>query len=150
MSIPTPQTEQDVRAELAADPRIPFPHEIAVEAFADAITLRGTVGSFPQRRAAVDDARRTKGVVDVFDELQVRILDDDRRADAELRGEALQRLVSDALLPGDYLDVHVRDGWVTLTGEVDRQDQSNAAFEHVASLEGITGVTNEITVIDPR
>ena len=101
-------------------------------------------------RAAVADARATKGVVDVYDELHVRLLDDDRRADAELRGEALQRIVSDPRLPVDYLDVHVRDGWITLKGEVDEQFQSDAAFEHVADLGGVAGVTNTIKVIQPR
>jgi osmotically-inducible protein OsmY len=150
MEILSPQIEKAVRAEMAGDPRIPFPAEIAVEALAGTVTLRGTVGSFGQRRAAVDAAQRTKGVVDVYDELQVRLLDDDRRADAEIRGEALQKLVSDPLLPGDYLDVHVRDGWVTVKGDVDHQYQSDAAYEHVAGLRGITGITNAIKVIERR
>jgi osmotically-inducible protein OsmY len=150
MEILNPDIEQDVRRQLAADPRIPFADEIAVEAFDGAVSLRGTVGGFAQRRAAVDDARRTHGVVDVYDELQVRLLDDDRRADAELRGEALQRIASDPVLPVEYVDVHVRDAWITLKGEVDRQEQSDAAFEHVADLDGVTGVTNEIKVIQPR
>jgi hypothetical protein len=150
MEILSPQIEHDVRRELAADPRIPFPDEVVVEAFNGVVSLRGTVGSFAQRRAAVADARGTTGVVDVYDELQVRLLDDDRRADAELRGEALQRIVSDPVLGGDYLDVHVRDGWLTLKGDVDEQFQSDAAFEHVADLGGVTGVTNAIKVIKPR
>jgi len=148
MDIMTPQIERDVRAELAADPRIPFADEISVEAHAGSVTLRGTVGSFAQRRAAVADTRRTRGVDEVYDELQVRILNRDRRLDAEIRGEALQRLVSDPLIPSDWLDVHVRDGWVTLKGELDHQYQSDAAFEDVAALDGITGVTNEIDVIE--
>jgi hypothetical protein len=40
-------------------------------------------------------ARRTPGVIDVYDEPQVRLLDDDRRKDAEIRGAALQRLLWD-------------------------------------------------------
>jgi osmotically-inducible protein OsmY len=39
---------------------------------------------------------------------------------------------------------------VTLKGEVDHQFQSDAAFNHVASLYGVTGVTNEIKVIEAR
>ena len=150
MEILNPHIQQEVRRQLAADPRIPAADEIAVEAFNGAVSLRGTVGSFAQRRAAVDDARKAEGVFDVNDELQVRLLDDDRRADAELRGDALQRLVADPVLPGEYLDVAVHDGWITLKGEVDEQFQSDAAFEHVADLDGVTGVTNEITVIAPR
>jgi osmotically-inducible protein OsmY len=138
----------DVRAELASDPRLPYTDEIAVEAFGDTVTLRGTVGSFAQQRAAVADARRTRGVVDVLDELDVRLLDEDRRKDAEIRGAALQRLGWDTEVPGDYLDVHVKDGWVTLKGDVDFQYQSDLAFDDVSRLYGVTGVTNEIKVVE--
>jgi osmotically-inducible protein OsmY len=141
------QVRRDVRAELESDERIPYVDEIAVEANAGEVTLRGTVGSFAQRRAAVADARRTRGVFDVFDELHVRLLNQDQRKDAEIRGAALQRLLWDPDLPGDYLEVEVRDGWVRLAGEVEYQFQSDAAFDHVASLTGVTGVTNEIKVI---
>jgi osmotically-inducible protein OsmY len=138
----------DVRAELATDPRLPAPDEIAVEAFGETVTLRGTVGSFAQQRAAVADARRTRGVVDVYDELSVRILDQDRREDAEMRGAALQRLSWDTEIPSDYLDVHVRDGWVTLKGDVDFQFQSDLAFDDVSRMYGVTGVTNDIKVVE--
>jgi osmotically-inducible protein OsmY len=140
----------DVSAALAADPRLPYPDEIAASVHAGTVWLRGTVGSFAQRRAAVGEARRTVGVSDVYDELQVRLLDDDRRQDAEIRGHALQRLIWDAELPGDYLDVHVSDGWVTLKGDVDFQYQSEAAFDDVANLHGVTGVTNKIVVTEAR
>ena len=138
----------DVRAELAADPRLPYPGEIAVEAFGDTVTLRGTIGSVAQQHAAVADARRTRGVVDVYDELNVRILDRDRREDAEIRGAALQRMSWDTQIPGDYLDVHVKDGWVTLTGDVDFQFQSDLAFDDVSRMQGVTGVTNKIKVVE--
>jgi osmotically-inducible protein OsmY len=135
-----------VRTALADDPRLPFADEIAVETYHGLVTLRGTVGSFAQERAAVADARRQRGVYDVYDELQVRLLDEDRRADAEIRGAALQRLMEDPMLDADYLDVHVKDGWVTLTGDADRQFHSDQAFDHMLSVRGATGVTNKIRV----
>jgi hypothetical protein len=94
------QIEDDARAEIAGHPRIPHPAEIAVEVVDGIATLRGTVGSFAQRHAAVADARRTKGVEYVDDWLQVRLLDRDRREDAEIRGAALQRLEWDSEIPG--------------------------------------------------
>ena len=147
MGITDDRIIDDVRTELATDPRLPYSDEIAVEAFGDTVTLRGTVGSFAQQRAAVADARRTRGVVDVYDELQVRLLGDNRQKDAEIRGAALQRLAWDSEIPGDYLDANVRDGWVTLKGDVDFQFQSDVAFDDVAGLHGVTGVTNEIRVV---
>jgi osmotically-inducible protein OsmY len=149
MEITTEELQSAVRASLASDPRLPYPDEIAVDASGGVVTLRGTVGSFAQQRAASADARRTAGVDEVYDELQVRLLDDERREDAEIRGAALQRLAWDAGLPADSLDVHVRDGWVTLKGDVDFQDQSDLAFDDVATMHGVTGVTNDIKVVEP-
>jgi osmotically-inducible protein OsmY len=148
MTMTDDNIQSAVRTELASDPRLPYADEIAVEAYGGAVTLRGTVGSFAQRRAAVADARRTRGVFDVSDEIGVRLMNDDRREDAEIRGAALQRLTWDPQIPGDYIDVHVKDGWVTLKGEVDHQYQSDIAFDHVASLYGVTGVTNDIETVE--
>jgi osmotically-inducible protein OsmY len=146
MSKSNDEITRAVRSALSDDPRLPFHGEIAVETYHGLVTLRGTVGSFGQERAAVAAARRQRGVYDVYDQLQVRLLDADRRVDAEIRGDALQRLMEDPMLDADYLDVRVKDGWVTLTGEADRQFQSDKAFDHITSLRGVTGVTNEITV----
>jgi osmotically-inducible protein OsmY len=139
--------EADVLAELSADPRLPSPTEIAVKAYDGAVALRGTVGSFAQRRAAGDDARKIRGVYDVDNELQVRLLDSYAREDAEIRGAALQSLMLDSAIPSGALDVHVTDGWLTLKGEVDYQYQSDYAFDDVSKLFGIVGITNEIKVI---
>jgi osmotically-inducible protein OsmY len=45
--------------------------------------------------------------------------------------------------------VQVKDGWVTLTGAVDRQFESDKAFDHIAAVRGVTGVTNKIRVDEP-
>jgi osmotically-inducible protein OsmY len=138
---------EDIRDELARDPRIPHEQEIAVESQDGIVTLRGTVGSFSQLRAAVDDARGAPGVFDVYDELKVRLLDEARRQDAEIRGAALQRLAWDPELPADDIDVEVNGGWLTLSGRVDHQFQSDLAFDHAATLYGVLGVTNDIKVV---
>src|SRR3954454_2189122 len=142
--------ESDVRTQIAGDPRVPYPAAIAVEVVDRIATLRGTVGTFAQRHAAVADARRTAGVEYVEDRLQIRLLDRDRRQDAEIRGAALQRLLWDSAIPGDVIRVSVKDGWVTLKGDVVFEFQSDEAFNRVASLHGVTGVTNEIRVVEPR
>jgi osmotically-inducible protein OsmY len=139
--------EADVIAELRADPRLPAPSEIAVKAYDRAVALRGTVGSFAQRRAAGADARKIQGVYDVDNQLQVRPLDNYAREDAEIRGAALQSLMLDSAIPSAALDVHVVDGWLTLKGQVDYQYQSDYAFDDVSRLFGILGITNEIKVV---
>jgi len=83
--------ETAITAELELDPRISAPGEIAVRAEYGAVTLRGTVGSFAQRRAAVADAREVEGVDEVYDEVQVRLLDDYAREDAEIAAPPCSR-----------------------------------------------------------
>jgi osmotically-inducible protein OsmY len=149
MSIINASTEDAVREVLSLDQRIPDPDQVAVSAEAGIVTLRGHVGSFGQRRAAVHDAANVVGVDDVNDELKVRLLDESRREDADIRGMALQILMWDADVPAELIDVKVDEGWVTLTGDVGYQFESDAAFEDVADMLGVVGVTNSIRVTTP-
>jgi osmotically-inducible protein OsmY len=148
--MPTDKTvELDIRAALFRDPRIPDCEQIAVAVGDGVVTLRGTVGSFHERDAAVSDARRIDQEYDVNDELQIRFLDADQRDDADIRGIALQALMKDVAVPAAAIDVKVDEGWVTIKGDVSHRFQSDAAFEDVRGLSGVVGATNEIRVITP-
>jgi osmotically-inducible protein OsmY len=76
-------------------------------------------------------------------------MDAAQRSDAELRGMALQTIARDTEAPAELIDVKVEDGWVTLRGTVNWQFQSDAAYEDVANLFGVIGITNDIRVINP-
>ena len=138
-----------VIARLDLDPRIPESLEIAVSADDGFVTLRGTVESFSQRRAAGQDAKNADGVDDIDNQLKVSLTGSDRRDDDEIRGAALQNLIWDVDVPSDLVDVKVDDGWVTLKGDVSYQFQSDAAYDDVSRLCGVAGVTNVITVTGP-
>jgi osmotically-inducible protein OsmY len=131
---------------LELDPRLPDSNDIAVSADDETVVLRGSVESLGQRRAAAEDARKVAGVYDVDNQLTVDLLDADRREDDEIRGVALQALIWDTEVPSDTIDVKVQDGWITLKGYVAYQFQSDAAYDDVATLYGVYGVTNEIKV----
>jgi osmotically-inducible protein OsmY len=135
-----------VTDSLGRDPRIPDSIEIAVAADGGLVTLRGTVENFSQRRAASQDANKTDGVDEVDDQLKVNLAGSDRREDDEIRGVALQALIWDTEVPSDAVDIKVHEGRITLKGEVSSQYQSDAAYDDVASLYGVYGVTNEIKV----
>ena len=135
----------EIRATFERDERLPHPAEVAVSERHGTVTLRGSVGSFHQRRAAVRIARSATGVVTVEDELWVDPRD--RWRDNEIRGVALQALMSDEQVPADRIDVAVDNGWLTLKGEVKQQSETDAAFDAVRRLPGVGGITNEIKVI---
>ncbi len=92
------ELELDLTDELAWDPKVDS-EEIAVSADGGTVTLRGTVGSFRQKREAGKAAQRVYGVLYVNNDLDVRILDEYRHDDADLRGDVLQALMLDALVP---------------------------------------------------
>ena len=77
------QLENDVIARLGDDPRITDSAEIAVAGDGGIVTLRGTVASFSQRRAAERDARAVDGVDEVINHLKVKPPGADRREDDE-------------------------------------------------------------------
>lgn len=135
-----------IRAALEREPRIAHASEIAVAERQGMVTLRGTVSSPRRRRAAVEIARSVPGVTKVEDGLRIDPRDHSR--DDEIRGAALQALLSDDGVP-DGVDVKVASGWLTLRGEVKRQRESDAAFDAVSGVAGVGGITNRITVVSP-
>ena len=134
----------DVEAELFWDPRLDS-EAIAASADDGKITLRGTVGSLSEKREAKKAAQRVVGVTSVDNKLQVRLMGDHRRQDAELRGDVLQALMLDSLIP-ETVDAKVDDGFVTLTGTADWQYQRDEA-EYVASnVAGTVDVFDDIVL----
>ena len=128
---------EEIRATLERDDRIPHPAEVAVSERHGTVTLRGSVGSFHQRRAAVKIARSATGVVTVEDELWVDPRD--RWRDNEIRGAALQALMSNEQVPADRIDVAVDNGWLTLKGEVKHQSRPTPHSRPSAGSPGSAG-----------
>jgi osmotically-inducible protein OsmY len=137
----------DVSDELSWNPKVDSA-AVAVSADHGKITLRGTVGSLREKREAKKAAQRVAGVVSVDNHLQVRLLNDQKRADADLRGDVLKALSLDGMVPST-VDATVEDGLVTLTGTADWQYQRDEA-EYVASnIAGTLDVVSEIELKHP-
>jgi osmotically-inducible protein OsmY len=138
----------DVSDELYWDPKLDST-EIAVSADDDGmVTMRGTVGSLREKREATNAVRRVFGVTSVDNNLQVKLLNDDRRADAELRGDVLQALLLDGLVP-KTVDATVKDGVVTLTGTANWQYQRDEAEFVASNIVGTVDVSDEIELLHP-
>jgi osmotically-inducible protein OsmY len=136
-----------VTDELVWDPKVDS-EAIAVSTDGGVVTLRGTVGSYRQKREAKKDAERVYGVKRVDDELQVRIMTDDRRDDADLRGAVLQALMLDSLVPST-VDAKVDNGNVTLTGKANWQFQRDEAESVAGNVLGVVTVGNQIELVPP-
>jgi osmotically-inducible protein OsmY len=137
----------DVSDELFWDPKIDN-EAIAVSADDGKITLRGTVGSLREKREARKAAQRVYGVTSVDNQLQVKLMNDQKRDDADLRGDVLQALMLDSLVP-KTVDAKVKDGFVTLTGTADWQYQRDEAEFVASSIAGALDVDDEIELTYP-
>jgi osmotically-inducible protein OsmY len=136
-----------VTDELFWDPKVDNA-AIAVSADDGVVTLRGTVGSLRQKREAKKDAERVWGVKSVNDDLQVWLLNDDRREDADLRGAVLQALMLDSLVPAT-VDADVDDGMVTLKGKANWHFQRVEAEKVATNVAGVVSVDNAIELVPP-
>ena len=137
----------DVRDELFWDPKLDSA-EIAVAVDDGKVALRGTVGSLREKREATKAAQRVFGVISVDNQLQVRLMNDERRADADLRGDVLQALMLDSLVPAT-VDAKVDDGFVTLTGKANWQYQRDEAELVASNIVGTLDVADEIELEYP-
>jgi osmotically-inducible protein OsmY len=137
----------DVSDEVFWDPKLDST-AIAVSADIGRITLRGTVGSLREKREARKAAERVFGVISVDNQLQVKLMNDDKRADADLRGDVLQALMLDSLVP-KTVDVKVEDGFVTLTGTANWQYERDEAEFLASNIVGALDVYDEIELMYP-
>ena len=142
------QLQADVMDELSWEPRVDS-QAVAVSVHDGVVTLRGTVGTPRERHEARKAAERVFGAPWVVNDIDVRLLDEDRRDDAELRGDVLHALTLNALAPMT-VDAHVKDGVVTLDGSVSWQFERDEAENLVANVPGVTGVRDEIELTGPR
>ena len=136
---------QDILDELEFEPIVSAAH-IGVAVEAGVATLSGHVGSYAEKLAAVAATRRVRGVQAIADEIQVRHASDRKTGDDEIAKRAVHILGWDSMVPSGSIQVMVRDGWVTLTGNVDWFYQKKVAEEDVRKLSGVHGVLNNIEI----
>src|SRR5207302_1025357 len=140
------ELELFVSDELFWDPKVDSA-AIAVSAKDGEVTLRGTVGSFREKREAQKAAERLYGVTSVQNDLKVRILDEYGREDADLRGSVLQALALDGRIPAT-IDATAYDGTVTLTGQVPWGYQRDEAEFVVGNVLGVLDIDNQIRIMN--
>ena len=118
--------------------------DIGVAAENGVVTLTGFVNTYAEKLAAERAALRTYGVSAVADEIQVKPLF--KKTDADIASAALDALQARVDVPDEKIKLTVKDGWITLEGNVDWYYQKNAAELAVKYLSGVRGVTDNIKV----
>src|SRR6202047_917913 len=117
--------------ELKSDPKIAS-SDIAVAVKDGVVTLSGFVPSYWEKDTAEKAVKRVYGVRGVANDIEVKL--SSARTDPEIAREAVHELDSHISIPSDKIKVTVKNGWVTLEGNVDWQYQKTLAESAVKKL----------------
>lgn len=139
------QLQRDVMDELEWDPSVDHA-DIGVAVVEGVVTLNGYVKSYAEKLAAERAAKRVSGVSAIAEELKVRYASDAKTADHEIAKRILDIFRWNVNVPEKHLTVKVENGWVTLTGNVEWNYQSQEASKSAAKVTGVVGVSNAIGI----
>ena len=84
------------------------------------------------------------GVLGVANDIEVRLPTLDQRPDPEIARDAIAAIRSRVPVVAEQIKVLVRNGWITLEGNVEWAYQRLAAERAVRRVKGVKGVTNTI------
>ena len=140
--------KRDVEDELRWDPDINST-DIAVTVKNGVVTLAGFTRSYSDKLEAEAAAKRVAGVVGLANDIEVRLPSLDQRPDPEIARDAIAAIRNRLPLVSEQLKVLVRNGWITLEGEVEWDFQRLSAERAVRLVKGVKGVSNSIQ-LKPR
>ena len=139
------QIQRDVLDELKWDTRV-APNEVGVEVDNGVVTLTGTVANYAKKLAAEYAAHRVLGVLDVANDLVVKLANDAQRNDTEIAAAVRQALKWDVFVPDDKIQTTVANGLVKLQGTVDYASQRHDAARAIQNIHGVCAIDNQIKV----
>ena len=139
------QLQADVLAELKYEPSVKVT-DIGVLVKDGVVTLNGYATTFSEKWGAVRSAKRVAGVKAIADDIEVKLSNSLGRTDGEIAAAAANQIEWSWTVPTKSVQVTVREGWITLEGQVEWGYQKNAAESAVRHLSGVKGVSNSITI----
>ena len=113
------------------------------------VTLLGTVPCYVGKFEAERVVQKVPGVRSVADRIQVVPTEEFRREDHSIALAAGRALEWDCEVPTGKVRAEVKEGWITLFGDVEWEYQREAAVMAVQRLTGVRGVSSEM-VLRPR
>jgi osmotically-inducible protein OsmY len=137
------EIERDVKDELSWNPDLDA-SDIAVSVKKGVVTLTGFVRSYTDKFEAEAAAKRVSGVVAIANDIEVRMPSVDERPDPEIARDAVAAIKSQLPISSEKIKVIVKNGWITLEGQVEWQYQRSTAEHSVRRIKGLKGVSNMI------
>jgi osmotically-inducible protein OsmY len=140
--------KRDVEEELKWEPNVDAT-DIAVAVKNGVVTLTGFVRSYAHKLAAERAAKSVSGVIGLANDLEVRVPGADERPDPEIAREVAAELKVWLPASSEHIKPVVKNGWVTLEGEVEWNYQRDYAERAIRWIKGVKGVSNLIR-LTPR
>ena len=142
------EIKKDVEDELRWDPDIDAT-DVAVAVHNGVVTLTGFVRSYMQKRQAERDVKRVAGTLGVANDIDVRLPFINKRPDPEIARDVVERLQNALPYSSQFIKVTVKEGWLTLEGNLEWNYQRDRAEKAAQSVRGVIGVANDIK-LKPR
>lgn len=139
------ELKNDVLAELKYEPGVNISN-IGVLVKDGAVTLNGFVTNYGEKWNAVTATKRVAGVRAIADDIVVKLSSSLMRTDGDIAGAAANQISWFSSVPKGAVKVVVRDGWLTLEGELEWGYQRSDIEDNVRFLAGVKGVTNLIAI----
>lgn len=139
------QIQQEVLRELKWDTRVEET-DVGVTVERGIVTLTGLVDSYAKKLAAQEAAHRVFGVLDVANDMQVRVPGSVGRTDAQIAQAVRRSLEWDVWINEERIKSTVSNGFVTLEGTVDVLREREDVERAIRRLAGVRGVTDRIIV----
>ncbi len=132
-----------VKEALKTDYRIDQ-SSVKVTTNAGIVTLSGEVSTLVSKKYADLEAQKINGVLGVVNEINVLA---SHRSDPEIQRDLYRRYMDSLDTELQNITVHVSDGRVTLSGQVDSESQRRRAGLIATELQGVRAVHNHLEVV---
>lgn len=137
------QIRDDIQEEITFDPRVKST-DIGVTVKTGAVRLTGTVTSYAERIAAENAAKRVKGVHAIAEDIEVRPAAGAKETDETIAERISNLLEWNIMAPNAAVQAEVRNGFVSLTGDVDWNFERETIKNQISHLAGVRGIDNRI------
>ena len=150
-SVPVHDAKMDSRIESSAKKSYVFKtylkdDDIKIQSINGVVTLTGTVSEESHKSLAQETVASLPRVKSVENKLEVKGERPAENSDAWLITKVKTTLLFHRSVSGFKTEVNVKDGIVTLQGEVTSQAQKDLTTEYAKDVEGVKDVNNEMTV----